>query len=79
MVEEDEDLEEENEEVKEKGIMEMASDPNPLADRDDLSRDLFGKPYIELTPLQQEQLDNYIREITQKNLWVQNLQQWVDQ
>ena len=66
MVEEDEDLEEENEEVKEKGIMEMASDPNPLADRDDLSRDLFGKPYIELTPLQQEQLDNYIREITQK-------------
>ena len=66
MVDEDEDLEEENEEVKEKGIMEMASDPNPLADRDDLSRDLFGKPYIELTPLQQEQLDNYIREITQK-------------
>ena len=66
MVEEDEDLEEENEEVKEKGIMEMASNPNPLADRDDLARDLFGKPYIKLTPEQQEQLDNYIREKSKK-------------
>ena len=51
---------------KEEGIMQMASDPNPLADRDDLSRDLFGKPYIELTPLQQEQLNNYIEEKASK-------------
>ena len=66
MVEEDEDLEEENNEVKEEGIMKIASNTNPLADRDDLARDLFGKPYIELTPLQQEQLNNYIEEKTSK-------------
>jgi len=51
---------------KEEGIMQMASGTNPLADRDDLARDLFGKPYIELTPLQQEQLNNYIEEKTSK-------------
>jgi len=66
MVEEDEDLEEENNEVKEEGIMKIASNTNPLADRDDLARDIFGKPYIELTPLQQEQLNNYIEEKASK-------------
>ena len=46
--------------------MKIASNTNPLADRDDLARDIFGKPYIELTPLQQEQLNNYIEEKASK-------------
>ncbi len=65
MVDEDEG-ENEDEESKKEGIMQMASDPNPLADRDDLARDLFGKPYFKLTPEQQEQLDEYIREKSKK-------------
>jgi hypothetical protein len=48
--------------VDDSGIMQMASEPNPTAELNDLAIELFGKPLLQLTPSEKEQLQNYIQE-----------------
>ena len=42
------------------GIMQMASDPDPMSEADDISRDMFGKPYKELN---EDELEEFREEM----------------
>ena len=48
------------------GIMQMASDPDPMSEADDISRDMFGKPYQELTPDELEQFREEMERLRNK-------------
>lgn len=40
----------------------MASAPNPRAEKNNIAIELFGKPLFQLTPMEMEQLENYLQE-----------------
>jgi hypothetical protein len=44
------------------GMVSPRSSPNPMAERNDLAIQLFGRPLHQLTPTELEQLENFIRE-----------------
>jgi hypothetical protein len=44
------------------GMVSPRSSPNPMAEKNDLAIQLFGRPLHQLTPTELEQLENYIRE-----------------
>jgi hypothetical protein len=44
------------------GMVGPRSSPNPMAERNDLAIQLFGRPLHQLTPTELEQLENFIRE-----------------
>lgn len=49
-----------------KGEKMMASSPDPMAERNDISLQIFNKPLIDLTPKELEMLDEYIRSSAKK-------------
>ena len=48
------------------GIMKMASDPDPMSEADDISRDMFGKPYRELNEDELEQFREEMERLRNK-------------
>ena len=40
----------------------MASAPNPRAEKNSIAIELFGKPLFQLTPMEMEQLENFLQE-----------------
>ena len=48
------------------GIMQMASDPDPMSEADDISRDMFGKPYKELNEDELEQFREEMERLRNK-------------
>ena len=40
----------------------MASAPNPRAEKNNIAIELFGKPLFQLTPMEMEQLENFLQE-----------------
>ena len=48
------------------GIMQMASDPAPMSEADDISRDMFGKPYKELNEDELEQFREEMERLRNK-------------
>ena len=48
------------------GIMQMASDPDPMSEADDISRDMFGKPYKELDEDELEQFREEMERLRNK-------------
>ena len=48
------------------GIMQMASDPDPMSEADDISRDMFGKPYQELNEDELEQFREEMERLRNK-------------
>jgi len=53
------------EEVEESGIM-IASAPDPFADYDDIARQLFGKPYKDLTPDEMDMMQEELERLMNK-------------
>ena len=46
--------------------MEMASAPGPYDDYDDIARELFGKPYKDLTPDEMDLMQEELQRLMQK-------------
>ncbi|MAL11708.1 MAG: hypothetical protein CMF74_18850, partial [Maricaulis sp.] len=46
--------------------MEMASAPGPYADYDDIAKELFGKPYKDLTPDEMDLMQEELQRLMQK-------------
>ena len=53
------------EEVEESGVM-IASAPDPFADYDDIARQLFGKPYKDLTPDEMDMMQEELERLMNK-------------
>lgn len=49
-------------EAMNQGEMIMASAPNPRAEKNSIAIELFGKPLFQLTPMEMEQLENFLQE-----------------
>ena len=51
---------------KDTGIMKVASAPGPYDDYDDIARELFGKPYKDLTPDEMDLMQEELQRLMQK-------------